>query len=127
MTKNRLVVYTFPEGIVKHKSLNIWISGRVGYRKLTCSKAMFPVTVSSGLPSSLLESILGLSSTILNIEIAESLALLMSVAMELLWETLIAEIVKAKKTCSEICHLLDWNYRNFIEKDLKFDKEIKLN
>lgn len=127
MTENRLVVYTFPVGIVKHKSLNIWISGRVGYLKLTCSKAMFPVIVSSVLPSSLLESILGLLSTILNIEIAESLALLISVAMELLWETPNAEIVKAKKTCSEISHLLDWNYRNFIEKDLKSDKEIKLN
>lgn len=68
---------------------------------------MFPVIVGSVVPSSLLESISDFLSRIPNIETAESLALLASVAMALLWETPIADIVKAKKTCNEKSHLLE--------------------
>lgn len=50
------------------------------------------------MPSLLLESILGLLSSISNIEAAESLALLVSGANALVWETPTADIVKAKKT-----------------------------
>lgn len=52
------------------------------------------------LPSLLLESMAGLLSRILNIEAAESLALFMSGAKELLWEMPMAVIVKQKKTCT---------------------------
>jgi hypothetical protein len=50
-------------------------------------------------PSSLLESILGFLSRIANIEAAESLALAVSGARPLDWETPSAPIVNAKKTC----------------------------
>ena len=50
-------------------------------------------------PSSLLESMLGLLSRILNIEAAESMALVESGAKAELWEIPIAETEAAKKTC----------------------------
>ena len=61
--------------MLKHKSLNISILGLVGYLKLTCLSSISPVMVGKVVPSSLLESILGLLSRILNIDAAESLAL----------------------------------------------------
>lgn len=79
--------------------MKIRISGRVGYLKLTYTSLIFPVTDGSVMPSVLLESILGLLSRISSIEAAESLALLLSGAKALLWETPTADIVKAKKTC----------------------------
>lgn len=90
---------TFPEGMLKVKSRKIWTSGRVAYLKLTCSNSISPLTLDSVVPSLLLESILGLLSRISNIEAAESFALLVSGAMALVWDTPIAEIVNAKKTC----------------------------
>lgn len=84
--------------MVRDRSLKISTSGLVGYLKLTCSSSISPVTVGSVMPSSLLESILGLLSRILNIEAAESLALAVSGAKAEVWETPIAESVKAKKT-----------------------------
>ena len=77
---------------------------------------MFPVIVGRVVPSSLLESISDFLSRIPNIETAESLALLASVAMALLWETPIADIDKAKKTCNEKSHLLELELHiNFID------------
>jgi len=55
---------------------------------------------SSVLPSLLLESMVGVLSRMLNIEAAESLALLVSCAKALDWEMPIAVIVKQKKTCT---------------------------
>ena len=79
-------------------SLNMCTSGLVGYLKLTCSRSISPVMLGSVMPASLLESILGLLSRILNIEAAESFALLESGAIPLDSETPTAEIVKAKNT-----------------------------
>ena len=62
---------------------------------------MSPFMVSSVVPSSLLESIAGFVSRISNIEVAESLALFVSGAKALLWETPTAVTVKAKKTCTK--------------------------
>ena len=70
----------------------------MGYLKLTCSNSIFPFIVGSVIPTLLLESILGLLSRIPNMEAAESLALLVSGAMALAWETPVAAIAKAKKT-----------------------------
>ena len=58
--------------------------------------------VSSVMPSLLLESIAGLLSRISSIEAAESLALLVSGAKALDWETPIAVTVKEKKTCAKL-------------------------
>lgn len=60
---------------------------------------MSPTTFSSDLPLLLLESIVGFLSRISNIEAVESLALAVSGAKALDWETPIAVIVKQKKTC----------------------------
>lgn len=59
------------------------------------------MTDGSVMPSVLLESILGLLSIISSIEAAEYLALLVSGAKALVWETPTADIVKAKKTCKK--------------------------
>jgi hypothetical protein len=82
----------------KVKSLNIWTSGREGYLKLTLLKSMLPVTFSSVMPSSLLESILDFWSRILKMEIAESLAFVASEANALACATPTAATTKAKKT-----------------------------
>jgi len=97
--------YTFPEEICKVKSLNIWTSGREGYLKLTLLKLMLPVTFSSVIPSSLLESVFDFLSRILKMEIAESLALVASEASALACETPTAAKTKAKKTwkTSSVC------------------------
>lgn len=94
----KLLVITFPEGMVKHKSLKIGTFGLVGYVKLMFLNSMSPYTVFRVVPSLLLESILGLLSRISKIEAAESLAFLVSGEKAVL-ETPSAEIVKAKKTC----------------------------
>lgn len=75
------------------------MSGRVGYLKLTCCSSIAPTTDGNVMPSSLLESILGLLSRISNIEAAESLALLVSGPKAVVWETPTADMVRAKKTC----------------------------
>jgi len=89
---------TFPEGMCKVKSLNIWTSGRCGYLKPTLLKLILPVTLSSVIPSSLLESIFDFLSRILKMDIAESLAFVASEASALACETPIDAKTKAKKT-----------------------------
>jgi hypothetical protein len=59
---------------------------------------MLPVTFSSVIPSSLLESIFDFLSRILKMEIAESLVLVASKASALACETPTAPKTKAKKT-----------------------------
>jgi len=59
---------------------------------------MFPVTLSSVIPSLLLESIFDFLSRILKMDIAESLAFVASEASALACETPIDAKTKAKKT-----------------------------
>lgn len=75
--------FTSPEGIFRHKSLKIWMSGRVGYLKLTCCSSISPRVLGSVVPLSLPESILGWLSSIRNMEATESLTLLTSGAVAL--------------------------------------------
>lgn len=89
---------TLPEGIWRVKSLKIWMSGRIGYLKLTFWKSMFPLTSSSVKPSSLLESISDFWSSKENKEIAESLAFVESEAMALVRAIPIVDTTRAKKT-----------------------------
>ena len=63
---------TFPEVIAKVKSLNTCTSGRDGYLKLTWLKSMLPLTLSSFMPSTLVESILDLLSMKASMDIVDS-------------------------------------------------------
>lgn len=90
---------TFPAGMLKLKSLKICMSGLVGYLKLICWSSILPSITSNVMPSLLLESILGLLSSISNIEAAAPLLLLRSEGRLLRTESPIDAIVKAKMTC----------------------------
>ena len=92
----RTIASTFPEGMLKHKSLKIRTSGLVEYLKLTFCNSMSPFTIDKVVPSLLLESILGLLSRSSKIEAVESLALLVSGAMAVASEIANAKNVKAK-------------------------------
>ena len=92
------LVFTFPEWMLKERSLNTWKSGLVGYLKLTWWNSISPSKCSNIIPESSLGSIFDFPSRIANIEPTELFALLESGANELNWEIPNAANVRAKKT-----------------------------